>query len=39
MDAVYEYLDEMNPLIPMCVTLGMYLILRYYSKKALNKKL
>lgn len=33
MQEIFEYMDEMNPLILLGVTLGLYLIARYVGKK------
>jgi len=37
MENVYTYLDNMHPIIPLCVFLGLYLITRYIGKKYLKK--
>lgn len=37
MQEIFEYIDEMNPLILLGISLGLYLIARYIGKRHLEK--
>lgn len=36
MEEIYVYLDNLNPIVPLSVFLGLYLILRYIGRKHLK---
>ena len=38
MKEAFEYIDNLHPVVPLCIFIGMYLIARYASKKHLKNQ-